>query len=198
MLKIITGLDLPSSSFIITVQSPLVTKHYASLSGMLINDKDAPKGVSIEKKDIDIALISFPVGGQIIPGPDENTARVSPDASVSVQNVISIVRRFAVASIRASLRKTEFLPIMDFKGGYSFEELQQDVENAVKAKRQFIVIDTYESYLKNTKEMTYEFNQYVIPYGTSEYVDFALLAKAGKLAEIRKTYKNKLKKTNWF
>ena len=189
MLRIITGLDLPSSSFIITVQSPLVTKHYASLSGMLINDKDAPKGVSIEKKDIDTALISFP---------DENTARVSPDASVSVQNVISIVRRFAVASIRASLRKTEFLPIMDFKGGYSFEELQQDVENAVKAKRQFIVIDTYESYLKNTKEMTYEFNQYVIPYGTSEYVDFALLAKAGKLAEIRKTYKNKLKKTNWF
>lgn len=197
MIRIITRLDLESSSFIITVQSPLVVHHYSSLSGMLMSDDTAPRGINVEKRDMDTALISFPVNGQIIPGPSEGTAGVSQDANASVQNVINIVKRFATAGIRTRLKRTEFLPILDFSGGYSFEELQEDVKKAVKEKRNFMVIDTYKNYLKNTKDMTYEFNQYPIPFGTSEYCDFALLAGAGKLSEIRRLYKNKLKKTSW-
>ena len=48
--------------------------------------------------------------------------------------------------------------------------------------------------------MKYEFNQHLIDFekNKSEYADFVLLVRAGKLDEIRKLYKNKLKKTSWF
>lgn len=197
MLRIVTGLDLPNASLVITVQSTLVAQYFANLNGMLVNDKDAPVGVSIEKRDHDTALISFPVTGQIIPA-NENGAKISIENSERVQKVINIVQRFAMSAVRHQLKNSEFLPLYDFSGGYSFEELQQDVEAAAKAKRDYIVIDTYQSYLNHTEKATYEFNQYIIPFGTSEYCDFLLLAKAGKLKELRNLYKDKLKRTSWF
>lgn len=200
MIKIIAGLDPMNGIFNISVKSPLVTKYFPNLCGMIKDDKECPEGLTIEKLEKDTAIIKFPISQEdiVMRSEEEGTARVSPGAASSVSSVISIVRRFAICSVRSILKRSEFLPILDFSGGYSFEELQKDVISAAKNKRQYIVIDSYQNYLTNTKDMKYEFNQYIIPFGTSEYCDFLLLARAGKLKEIRETYKPKLKKTSWF
>lgn len=177
----------------LSITSPLVDKYYSNLSGMLTKSKDSPQGLKIEKVGSDTAVVEFPVG---------TVGPLGPAQGSGMTSVMGIIRRFVIGSLKYRTKRTEFCPILDFKGGkpgeYSFEQLQKDVEAAVKAKRSLTLIDTYQSYLNNQKEMKYVFNQYVVEYGTNEYCDVVILIQQGKLGELQKLYKGKLKTTNWF
>ena len=197
MMKIVAGIDPSSNSFVITVQSPIAIKHFQSLNGMVTNDKNAPKGIVVEKRDSETVAITFPVLGDVIPDKNGRQAKVPVENSKIVDDVVDIIKIFTNCAVKATMKVTEFIPLFDFRGGYSFEELQNDVKEALKAKRNFLVIDTYENYLKGMDDGKYEFNQYLIPFGTSEYCDFAISVIKGELGLLRKKYKDKLKPTCW-
>lgn len=203
MMKIIASVDGAEQAFNITVQTPLLTKYFPNFSGMIMNDKSSPKGVSVKRTDSDTAIVTFPIPGQIMGSNADGQVSVSTEAAESVSDIISISRRYVIACIKYILKRTEFLPIYDFRGGdkpgeYNFEEMKKDVVAAAKSKRDFLIIDTYENYLKGTREMSYEFNQHWVDFGTSEYADVIYLVLSDKLEELRKKYKGKLVKTSWF
>ena len=205
MLKLVSGLDGASGNFCIQVTSPLVEQYFPNLCGMMKNDKLSPSGLTVEKIGPSTALIQFPSGAEnsIIGEPEDGRIRISPEAAQQMNNVLNIARRFAAGAIRSISKKTEFIPILDFHSNvrdYSLEEMQSDVIEAMKNKRNLVIIDNFQAYIDNNTSMKYEFNQHLIDFekNKSEYADFVLLVKAGKLDEIRKLYKNKLKKTSWF
>lgn len=199
MVKIITEINVTDQKFNMTVESEstLVSDHFSSLKGMLLNDSTSPSGINVDLIGKNSAIITFPIRGGII-RKSETMAAVSDSATEEVNRVAKIVYRFIQAYIKSRFSTTEFLPILDFSGGYSFEEAQHDALTALEKKRDILVIDTYESYKKQTESMSCQFNQYPLKWGTSDYVDFVLLMRRGDLKQIRKTYGPKLKKFTWF
>lgn len=199
-MKIIEGLNAESKNMVITINSPLLVSYYPSLYKMMTTDEKTPKGLTMEKQSPDTATISFPIdiGDIKMTGPNTGTAAISLEAKNSLDAVLSIANRFCNSAVKHILKTTEFCPILDVTGGYSYKKLQSDVESACKAKRDFLVIDSYKNYLEGTRSTKYEFNQYRIPYGTTEYVEFLLSVKEGKFKDLKKKYKNKLKKQVWF
>jgi hypothetical protein len=192
MMRIVGGMG-EDGNISLSVTSPLVSRYFSNFRGMLTSSKDSPSGLKVEKAGPDTAIVIFPPGEVGMAGPAQGSG---------MNSVMAIIRRFVVGSLKYRSKKTEFCPILDFSGGepgeYSFEQLQKDVLAAIKAKRNLTLIDTYQNYLKNQKEMKYIFNQYDVEYGTSEYADVVLLIQLGKLSELQKIYKSKLKLTNWF
>lgn len=185
--------------FNVTITTPLLEKYYSNLRGMVINEKSVPKNLTIERSGTSTASIQFPIpAGSIV---KQNTETITVDKDLllngGMSSVLNVTHRFVCAALSAILKNTEFLPFLDFSGGYSFEELQSDVKRAVEAKRDFLMVDTYKNYLEGTKDGGYRFSQYPVKYGTSEYVDIAILIVSGNLEELRKIYKTKLKLTDW-
>jgi len=199
MVKIITEINVTDQKFNMTVESEstLVSDHFSSLKGMLLNDSTSPSGINVDLIGKNSAIITFPIRGGII-RKSETMAAVSDSATEEVNKVAKIVYRFIQAYVKSRFSTTEFLPILDFSGGYSFEEAQHDALTAVEKKRDILVIDTYESYKKQTESMSCQFNQYLLKWGTSDYVDFVLLMRRGDLKQIRKTYGPRLKKFTWY
>ena len=107
-----------------------------------------------------------------------------------MDGIMEIINKFTNSAIRKELKQTEFIPLE----GYEEDLLKEDIKTAVQNKRNLCIIDTYESYLKNEEDRKYEYNQYRVDYGTNEYSDVAILIATGKLSEVRKLYKKKLKK----
>jgi hypothetical protein len=198
MMKVIAGLDPNSMQFCVTIISPLMEKYYTNFTGMLKSDKDCPQGLSIIRENLETIHLQFPAPPDAVKSKEfDGKIAVDKDSVEGMQNVLSIANRFVVAALKYKLKHTEFLPFLDFSGGYSFEEMQKDVVEAIKAKRDFNLIDTYKNYLDNMKTLKYEFNQYPVKYGTDEYADIVLLIKSGNLKELQATYKDKLKFTSW-
>jgi hypothetical protein len=173
---------------------------------MMKNDKMSPFGLTIDKVSRDSALIQFPPKGGVNPiigEPEDGKARVDAAAAEPLNNVLGIARKFVMGAIRHCTKSIEFIPLFDFTGDvrdYSFEEMKTDVVEAIKNKRSLCIIDKFQAYLDNRKDQKYEFNQYLIDFNSnpSEYSDFVLMVRNDKLSELRKIYKNKLKRTSWF
>lgn len=198
-MKIIAGINAENQSFCITIVSPIMEKYYHNFVGMLKEDKVCPNELEIFRENIDTIHLQFPVPPGAIQGkPVEGRVAVDKDAVGGMQGVLDFVQRFTMAAVKNILKKTEFLPIMDFSGGYSFKEMQKDIVTALENKRDFLLIDSYKNYLANNESQKYEFNQYLVSYGSDEYVNIFILIKSGNLKELRRLYKDKLKLTNWF
>lgn len=205
MIKVSTSLNGENGDVRISINTSLIKRFYPNLKGMTLNHKDCPKNLKIERIDSDTALItlSSAVNVDNISPNQDGMIGISPEHAIIVQKVLDIVKGFVWGAIKHCIKRTEFIPLYDFAGDerdYSFEEMQNDVVEAMKNKRNLCVIDKFQAYLDNNKTNRYCFNQYMIDYETKadEYVDFVLLAKAGKLEELRKKYSGKLTKTEWF
>lgn len=199
MIKIVAGVNPETQHFCISITSPLLIKYYNNFIGMLKEDKLCPRDLEIYREKNDTVHLQYPLPPGAMQGQvDGNKVLVHKESTEGMENILKFVNRFVEAALKNILKKTEFLPILDFSGGYSFQEMQKDVVTALEKKRDFLLIDTYKNYLDNEKTRKYEFNQYPIKYGTDEYINVFILIKSGKLKELRKEYKDKLKMTNWF
>ena len=83
--------------------------------------------------------------------------------------------------------------------GYPEEELKKDIVKALNAKRDLLIIDTFQAWVKGMRTGERSYNQYLVKYKTqqSEYSDIVLMIVNGKFKEWRKKYKGQLKKVDW-
>lgn len=190
-MNIQTNFDQSSNCMIISVETNLLQKYFKNLAGMFSATKDKPSGLTISQKDGNTAIVSFPIPeGRI--KVEMQRAMVAIDKN-DLNNIMDVINKFANAAIRKELMNTEFIPLE----GYSTDNLKVDIKAAIKAGRKFCIIDTYDSYLTQTKSREYKYNQYMVDKDTDEYSDVAILIETGKFKELKKEYKPKLKYTEW-
>ena len=110
------------------------------------------------------------------------------------------IDKFKVAAYRKKSRTTEFIPL----SGYPIEDLKKDVVEAVKGKRDYCLIDTYENYLKNfsnkkidDEDCEFIINHYYVKFGTEQYNNICLDILNGNLDRVVKEFKPKLKRESW-
>lgn len=106
----------------------------------------------------------------------------------------SIIDDFIERAINAELKTSEFIPL----SGISVETLKSDVIDAVKDKRDLVIVDTYNNCMKFILEkVTTIINQYRIPYMSEEYSDTVLYVYEGNIKKLRELYKDKLMTVDW-
>lgn len=189
--------DPEKSLLTINVNSYLIGKYFPNLLSMVERtDKNKkPSNLEVKKLNSTTVAFSFPIAPEntnMINRGDAQIMSVAIDAE-KLKNIEDIVGRFTCAAIRKETSTLEFLPLR----GYPIEDLKKDIIEAMKNKRNFCIIDTYKNYLNVEKTKNYVYNQYIVPAGTSEYVDIALLIHQGNMKELRKRYENKLIKVEW-
>jgi hypothetical protein len=191
-MNIQTGFDAENSRLVISFNTNLLLKYYPNFYGLLNKETQVPSGLSISKSGKNTALITFPVGkGQI--GDKENDRVYLAIDKNKLTNIMNVINRFITGAIRKELNTTEFLPLE----GYPEGDIKTDVVKAVEGKRNFCIIDTYENYLKQCKDREYNYNQYMVEYGTDEYYDVAIMIETGEFKDLVEKYKSKLDKTSW-
>ena len=155
----------------------------ASTINSILNNKDIPEELKssmldyVNNKDVEVSIISV----------DGN------DTSNPLGKVNNIINNFISLALKDKIKSTEFMPISN----YPDDGLKKDSLNALLGKRNLCIIDDFENYKKQTKLNTYNFNQYIVKYGTSEYADTILMLVNEEFSEFRKYYSNKLKTTSW-
>ena len=203
-MKVDTGFDPAEKKIVITVQTPLLKRHL-SLFRELINNsenkKGLPKGLGVENIEglrSDTALVTFPIQDNDIKSSSE--LRKSSVIGIKMEYMESIsteINRFVSIALKRELDSLEFIPLK----GYPVEDLKNDVQSAVKNKRNLCLIKTYDEYLNSqnneSRKDAFQFHQYIVWYGTDEYTDVAINLFNGELDELREKYEKRLSFTNW-
>lgn len=200
MIEIREGYNPEENKISILIKTALIKKYYNNLSGLLKNEEGIPTGTEVKRVDIDTVNILFPL-------PKDSTFKRTEEgmgmvgiSSDKMENFYSTINKFIKGAIRKEFRSTEFLPIGE---DYDLKNLKQDVKNAIRNKRNFVILHTYAEYLKTQEPIKkgekrdIEFNQVYVNYGTSLYSDVAILIQQGKLSELRKILEPMFKITKW-
>lgn len=192
-----TGFDPDQQKMMLSITSNLISRYYPNFVGMVKNGKGVPKDISIERREIDTAIVAFSIDKTQV-----QTEQVNENMSKSLvavdrnlmNSIFHAIDRFINAGLRKELKSTEFLPLY----GYDLEELKKDVKTAISNGRNFCIIKDYSEYLEQEKKHDYVYNQYMIKTDNPEYADVAILIESGNMKELRKIYKPKLEKVCWF
>lgn len=198
-MKLIPGFDPERQLVIIKLTTNLLNKYYPNFLGLINKCKNTlPKGLKIEKGiESNMVSIIFPIdpkeaNPKVV---DENSKlmQMSLDRD-KVSGIFDIVNNFINLALKKELSLTEFIPL----GDYPLEDLKTDVKNAIQNKRNFCVVKDYSTY-KDLQNNVYNFEQYNVEYGTSEYCDIALeIINSADLTELQEKYIPKLKKVEWY
>lgn len=152
-----------------------------------------PNDLEIKSLDDTKCVISFHID---IPENDRvNTGdKMSKLSKSMTDKLCMIIDDFIERAINAELKTSEFIPL----SGISVETLKSDVVDAVKDKRDLVIVDTYNNCMKFILEkVTTIINQYRIPYMSEEYSDVVLYVYEGNMKKLRELYKDKLMTVDW-
>lgn len=206
MVKVTAGIDASNGTFFcVSVDTNLLKSFYNNLHGMLVNTKNIPEGLKLERTSQHSVLITFPIKEESLKrsGGNDKMVGVSEEVQSSYDRIIEVIQKFCSESIKHMMKRVEFIPLFDFDGvgkvkNYSLEQMRGDVETANKRHRDICIIRSYDQFL-NMVDRHYTFDQHYICYkeDSNEYTDFVLDVHCGKLKELRKKYKDKLKTLNW-
>ena len=192
-MKVTPGFDPNSKKIKLEFKTNLLKKYYLNFEGMVNSSSDVPSGTSVEQIEEDTALISFPIPqrSQVKNDEERKTTFISIDPK-SMEIFGDVINRFVNAALRKEFRTTEFIPLE----GYPIEKLQSEIKEAIKNKRNFCIIDTYENY-KRLKEINYEFMQAYINFGSSDYSKTAILVHRLDIEGLRKMWAERLSIGSW-
>ena len=152
-----------------------------------------PNDLEVKSLDDTKCVISFHID---IPENDRvNTGdKMSKLSKSMTDKLCMIIDDFIERAINAELKTSEFIPL----SGISVETLKSDVVDAVKDKRDLVIVDTYNNCMKFILEkVTTIINQYRIPYMSEEYSDTVLYVYEGNIKKLRELYKDKLMTVDW-
>lgn len=196
-MQYIRGLyDSSTRRLMVEFSNSNLKKHWDLFSD-LINEaskKDyLPRETEYKLVSDDKALIIFPC--ELKTDDDvEDGARIknSDLPEVVTDHLSNLLETFAKRAMELEMDELEFIPLQ----GYPVEKMKEDIEQAIRDKRDLCLIDTYRNYeLLGNKEIT-ETRQKRIPYLNNEYADIAYYIWTGNLGELKK-YKAKLEKKTW-
>ena len=200
-MKIQTSIDFSRKRLVISITSNLFTDYYPHFEG-LVKDSSGnklPDKTEVIRQGKDTAMLSFPIpmSPETVKGEeggDEQVQKIGVPMDL-YNSVMGFIYLFTDKAIKNMDKTREYLPLK----GYPEEELKKDVVNALKNKRDLLIIDTYSAWINGMNTGERSFNQYLVKYKTqqSEYCDIVLMITNGKFKEWRKKYKPQLTQVNW-
>jgi len=204
MVEIYPGFDPTVNKVVIRVKTNLFEKYLPNFIGMVKENKSGeklPKDLDIEpgREPLEAVLIfSLPKTASVsnIQKDPEDGQMSSGVLSIRKQDLLGIdkiIHRFVDSALRHELREIEFIPL----DGYDFDLMQEEIQDAIKAKRRLCVVKTYKEYLDLTRNGKYELHQYMIEPDTDEYAELALMLFGKEVDKIREIYNPKLSLKEW-
>ena len=177
----------------LSVETYLMMRYFNNFSGMVTENPGVPKDTEVEWFNDRTAIITFPIdnGGSIIKASENKMAIGINENSMNVFQ--GIINSFLECALKRELKTTEFIPLH----GYPKEELQKDIQEAVKNKRKLCIIKDFSEYKAMSGEKKYIFYQAMVEYGTHEYSEASILLFKGELKTLREMYEEKLVLENW-
>ena len=186
-----------NNKVVFILETNLLTRYFPNLKGLVENDKDVPSDIEVEQRNSNTALISFspgPESGSSVQklGDNSGSYRIAID-SRKVESINRVLSKFTRCALKKELMSTEFVPLE----GYPEENLKEEIISALKGKRKLCILKDYEEYLNMQEKELYLFHQYILEYGTNEYVDAILYIRNGNFKKLRELYNDKLVLTDW-
>lgn len=213
-MKISPSYNPEESKFSIEITTNLLKDYFLNFRGMVLDCETVPKDVEVVKKGSETALVTFSmkkeelesVGKSIPSGILSEVGKMLGIPSDSIggrmfnaeevkpfEEVNQVLQKFVEKASIYKFSKTEFIPLTN----YSEEELKNDCIAALKANRDFCIVDDFNKYRKAMDDRTYVLNYTTVPYATEEYVNIALLIITGNLDKVREMYTPVLKQDEW-
>lgn len=177
----------------LSVETYLMKRYFNNFSGMVTDNPGVPKDTEVEWYDERTAIITFPVdnSGSVVKASENKLAIGINESSMNIFQ--GIINSFVECALKKELKTTEFIPLY----GYPKEELQKEIQGAVKEKRKLCIIKDFSEYKNMSGEHKYIFHQTIVEFGTHEYSEAAILLFNGDLKTLRKQYEDKLVLENW-
>ena len=186
-----------NNKVVFILETNLLNRYFPNLKGLVENDKDVPSDIEVEQRNSNTALISFS------PGPESgkvqkedqgggSSYRIAID-SRKVESINRVLNKFTRCALKKELSTTEFVPLE----GYPEENLKEEIISALKGKRKLCILKDYDEYLSMQEKGLYVFHQYILEYGTNEYIDAVLFIRNGNFKKLRDLYSDKLVLTDW-
>lgn len=178
---------------LVFVESNLLTDYFPNFQGLLKKNNSSIDDLRVERLGNSKAMISFPLPKEAqVMQVDQQKIGVSMPVNI-IEEINNTINKFANAAVRKRLRTVEFLPLSN----YPEENLKEDMINAVKAKRDFVILQDYNDYLQMEKEKRYDFSQILMYYGTEEYADAALNIWEGNIDSLKNRLEGKFERYEW-
>lgn len=186
--------DSSSHKLIVEFKNLLLEKYWELLLNLVKeagNSSYLPKDIELKKVDSGKALVIIPC---TIEGVENyrDGQRIKNLPDIVTEHLSSVLETFSRRALEEELEKIEFIPL----SGYSMDKLKEDIELAIKDKRDLVLVDTYDNYRKLVKQKTAELNQCRFEYLDNDYADVAFLIHSGNIKELKK-YRSRLEKTSW-
>lgn len=166
--------------------------HYEILQKCInerVNTGQLPEETECKKLTKDSVLISFPA--EDLHSNSNSRNGVLPKKYS--EPIGDLLEEFRKKSVKKELSTTEFIPL----SGYPIEDLQVDIKNAIKAKRNFCIIDNYSEYLRFNRGESQKLRQKKLNYLSNEYADAAISIYEGDLKNLKAAYEDKLETVEW-
>lgn len=186
--------DSSSHRLMVEFKNVLLDKHWDLFSDMM--GEASRKGYIHEDTEIKHvaegkSLIMIPCN---IEGSENlrDGDRITNLPSMVTEHLSNVLESFSRRAAELEMSELEFIPL----SGYPLEQMKEDVDRAIKDKRNIVLIDTYRNYKRLVDHLTEESKQLTLEYLNNEYADLAWIIHSGNLKELNK-YKTKLEKKSW-
>ena len=189
-MKRLKGLsDSDSKKMIVEYKTDLLENNFNILEDCVkkrILKNELPEEFEIKLVEDNKCILSF-----YIDIPNSSTFGSLPP---KVANQISdCLFEFRNKSIKKMFKEIEFIPL----SGYPLSNLQKDIIEAIKNKRDFCILDKYENYVKFSKNELFKLNQYQAKFGSSDYSDVAIYIHTGNMKRLVEQFRDKLEIFDW-
>lgn len=213
-MKINPSYNPEENKFVVEVTTDLLKEFFFNFRGMILENNTVPNDIEVVRKGARTAVVTFTVKkeeiesvGKSIPSsmlsemgkllgiPSENIGgrMFNSDEIKPFETVKGVIEDFVNRASFYKFRKTEFIPLTN----YPIEDLKNDCIAAIKAKRNYCIVDDYKKYSKAMDDRTYKIRHFNIPYGTTEYVDVSLCIISGKIDKLIDEYMPLLVDNKW-
>lgn len=184
--------DANSKQMVIEFNNNLIENHFEILKECVEENKSMgslPSDLEVKKVSDYRCIISFHID---IPDTKDGE-RIGRLPKNMTEKISSVIEKFREKAIKKEFMTTEFIPL----NGYPLEELQKDIKEAIKNKRNFCVIDKYSDYLKFYKGEITKLKQKKLYFLSNEYSDAAIYIYEGNMKKLKEIYKNQLEFVDW-
>lgn len=187
--------DSGSKKMIIEFKNGLLENYFDVLENCVKENKSKgilPEDLELQNLEDSRCLIMFHIDLPEAQGMKDGQ-RIGTLPKGMTDKISNVIEEFRKKAIKKEFSVTEFIPL----NGYPLEDLQKDIQEAIKNKRNFCVVDKYSEYLKFADGKTTSLNQSKVKFLSNEYSDTAIYIYEGNLKKLKEYYKDKLSVVDW-
>lgn len=189
MMELRSNYDAGDKKLRVEYQNNLIKKYRSKLLES-IKSAGFPKGTTVEEPESNRIVL-------VIPMEIDETSIQNGKGRLDLpmaEKLSNLFNNFVTDSLNKEVMTTEIIPLQ----GYPLEDLKKDVIAAIQGKRNFCVIDTYESYKKFNSRESISMKQVKFKYLSKEYCNLAIeIETSDNLDKIVEKYSPILKETDW-